>query len=320
MRPAHAVSAKTGTSSIEAEFAYQNTWALSPAVERYLEALPGRRELGSAELQAIRNLPGENYLVDLELAELDVTLHHRFSSHWDGYLALSAVSYQGGFLDGAIEKFHSTFGFSSFGRPAVSRNSVNIILDLKAGQYAAFSAPTSGGLLDPTFGLRYSAVAAPEKWNLIFETAIKSPILGRRPFLSTGRADFGVETTLQRFWRRQAAYVSASAVYYDGNSRMPRTTSQVVPTLVLGYEHRLSRSTHVILQGYVSPSVYTRRETDLKELLATKYQLSLGVYRRIGRSLISFAATENLQNVNNTPDIGFQLGWSYSPALLDGAK
>jgi hypothetical protein len=89
---------------------------------------------------------------------------------------------------------------------------------------------------------------------------------------------------------------------------------------VLGYERRLTSNTHVVLQGYVSPSVYTRRETDLKELLATKYQLSLGVYRRVGRSLFSFAATENLQNVNNTPDIGFQLGWSYSPALLDRAK
>jgi len=44
--------------------------------------------------------------------------------------------------------------------------------------------------------------------------------------------------------------------------------------------------------------------------------LSLGVYLRIGRGLLSFAVTENLQNVDNTPDIGFQLGWVYSSALM----
>lgn len=89
-----------------------------------------------------------------------------------------------------------------------------------------------------------------------------------------------------------------------------------MPTLVLGYERKLSSKTHLILQGYVSASVFWREETDLDELLATKYQLSLGVYHRIGRGLLCFAVTENLQNVDNTPDIGFQLGWAYSPALM----
>ena len=84
---------------------------------------------------------------------------------------------------------------------------------------------------------------------------------------------------------------------------------------MVGYERKLSPETHVILQGYLSDSVYTRDETELKELLDTKLQLSLGVYRRIGRSVLSFAITENLQNFNNTPDVGLQLGWAYSPAL-----
>jgi hypothetical protein len=76
----------------------------------------------------------------------------------------------------------------------------------------------------------------------------------------------------------------------------------------------------VILQGYASPSVYSHEDTDLDELLATKYQLSLGIYQRFGAGLISFAITENLQNLNNTPDIGFQLGIAFSPTLLPPNK
>src|SRR5215467_14497258 len=59
MRPASAVPVPPGTWGVEVDLGYQNTWALSPNVEQYLESLPGRRKLGPAEIQAIRDLPGE---------------------------------------------------------------------------------------------------------------------------------------------------------------------------------------------------------------------------------------------------------------------
>src|SRR5688572_30972606 len=137
MRPAHAVSTEPGSWALETDMAFQNTWALSPEVEKYLTALEptGRRKLGAEELQAIRDLPGENYLVDLEAAVYDVTVHYKLARDWSAYMVASAVSYRGGFLDSTIEAFHDTFGFSSFGRPAVKRNRVNAIYDLKGTDY-----------------------------------------------------------------------------------------------------------------------------------------------------------------------------------------
>jgi hypothetical protein len=315
MRPAHAVYAPAGTWAIETEFAYQNTWAISPEVQGYLDSLDGRRQIGATELEAIRGLPGENFLVDLELAELDITLHHKFSRHWGAYVVLSAVSYDGGFLDGTIEQFHDTFGFSPNGRSAVKRNDVNVILDLKSAQQAMLEAPVSGGLLDPTIGIRFSGVTLPGNWGLVLEAAAKLNLQGRELFLSTGRDDFGVQATLQRFSRHHAFYVSGAAVYYDGTTSITPTPAQIVPTFIAGYERRLSSDTHLIVQGYMSPSIYSRSETDLSELLTTKYQLSLGVYRRIGSGVMSFAITENVRNLSNTPDIGLQLGWAHSSAL-----
>lgn len=315
MRPAHAVSAPAGTWAIETEFAHQNTWAISSEVQRYLNSLDGRRQLGAMELEAIRGLPGENYLVDLELAELDITLHRKFSRHWGGYVVLSAVSYDGGFLDGTIEQFHEAFGFSPNGRSAIRRNDVNVIFDLKSAQQVMLETPVSGGLLDPTIGIRFSGVTLPGNWDLVLEAAAKLNFQGRELFLSTGRDDFGVQATLQRFSQHHAFYVSSAAVFYDGTSSVTPTPAQIVPTLVVGYERRLSSDTHVILQGYMSPSIYSRSETDLPELLATKYQLSLGAYRRVGSGVMSFAITENVKNLSNTPDIGLQFGWAYSPAL-----
>ena len=56
-------------------------------------------------------------------------------------------------------------------------------------------------------------------------------------------------------------------------------------------------------------------DTAMEDLLSTKYQVSVGVRHRIDASVFSFAITENLKD-NNTPDFGFQIGWTYSPAFM----
>jgi hypothetical protein len=318
MRPAHAIHAPAGTWAIEAELAHQNTWALSRGTRDYLDSLEGRRALGPEEVADILALPGENYLFDMELASLDVTLHYKFSDRWGGYLVMSGVNYSGGFLDSAIENFHDAFGFDNNGRPAVRQNDINLVGDLRKANIAVFDAPTSGGLLDPTLGVRYSSAEQVKGWNFVLEAAVKLAVQGQEEFQSTGETDYGVQATLQRFGDHHAWYLSASAVYYDGRSSLLPTDPQVVPTLVVGYERRLNERTNLILQGYISDSVFSDEDTDLDELLDVKYQLSAGVYRRIGRGLLSFAITENLQNFNNTPDVGLQLGWAYSPVLATG--
>ena len=318
MRPAHAVAIEPGSWAIETELGYQNTWALSPEVEDYLIALEplGRRELGPTELAAIQALPGENYLLDVELATLDVTFHYKFSPDWTGYVIASGVSYHGGFLDGTIESFHDTFGFSSFGRPAVRRNDVNLIYDLKSAQAVFFGTPTSGGYIDPTLGVRYVGFELPEPWHLSLEAAVKIPVGGERLLLSTGKTDYGMQLSLQHRGALQGWYVDAAAVYYAGASFPAPQGSQIVPTLIFGYERSLTGRTNLNVQAYISQSVYTHQQTDLDELLGEKYQLSIGVRHRVENMLFTFGITENLQNVNNTPDIGFQFGFAYIPKRI----
>ena len=62
MRPAYSASIRPGSWAIETELAYQNTWALSKGVQKYLTDLEptGRSRLSTADVEAIRALPGEN--------------------------------------------------------------------------------------------------------------------------------------------------------------------------------------------------------------------------------------------------------------------
>jgi len=149
------------------------------------------------------------------------------------------------------------------------------------------------------------------------ESAVKVPIDGQRDFLSTGHTDVGLEATLQRFAGRHAAYLSAAAVRTRGSvltSSNDRT--QIVPTYIFGYEYSYSEKTNIVAQYYISPSVFTHEDTDLPGLLKTKYQISVGVRHRVDASVWTFAITENMRNFDNTPDIGFQIGWAYSPAFM----
>ena len=317
MRPAHAVSIEPHTFAFEMELGYQNTWALSENVEKYLKTLEpsGRRAVDPQLIQAIQDLPGENYLLDVESATLDVAVHYKISSLWTVYAIASAVSYHGGFMDSGIEQFHDTFGFDTFGRHAIGRGGTNLIYDLKSGQAVLLDPPEPQGFLDPTVGVRYSGIKLPGPWQMSVEAAAKIPLDGARPLLSTGRTDYGMQVSVRRLGSRNALHMDFAGVYYAGESMPSPHDAQVIPTIVVGWEYLLTDRTNLNLQAYASKSVYTSEQTDLDELLSDKFQLSLGFRHRFDCCLVSFAATENLQNLNNTPDVGFQLGFAWVPRL-----
>lgn len=310
MRPSQAAFEPAKRASVELDIAYQNTWSLSGGVDRYLGARTERGPLTEADVAAIRALPGENYLIDLELALVDIAFNYKLTERIGAYAVLAGATYTGGFMDGFVEGFHRAFGFGTAARPGLTRNQVNVVIDLKGQQSTQLDAAPNSGFLDPVFGLRYTFARNPGFGNLVLETAVKTP-LAREGTFSTNRFDFGVQLTGQAFTRRHAFYVSGAAVYYAG-AKEPAQPARVIPTAIVGYEHRWSQKVNVILQGYASRSVFTRDQTELAELRSNKFQLSLGARRHLDNGYVSFAVTENLRYFNNTPDIGFQFGFGHA--------
>ena len=317
MRPAHALEMEPGAIAFEASLGYQNTWALSRDVEKYFNATEtaGRRVLGQDDIDAIFALPGENYLLDTEAATLDIGVHYKISRLWTVYGVLTAQSYQGGFMDSGIEKFHDSLGFSTFGRPAMARNQTSVLINLKSAQVVLQDAPKTRDFTDPIFGVRYAGITLPGRWRMSVDAAVKVPLRGERMLFSTGRTDYGLQASVRRLGERNAVHMDLAAVWYAGESTPVPHEAQLIPTFVIGWEYKLTARTNLNLQGYASTSVYTRDQTDLDELLNPKFQASLGVRHQFDWGLLSFAVTENLQNLNNTPDIGFQLGYAWAPRL-----
>lgn len=306
MLPAHAVDAPPGTVAVEVSFSYQNTWVLSENVREYLEERGVERgEIGPAEIAALEALPGDAYLVDGELGLVDLTLHYRAARRLGLYATIPYFTFSGGFLDSTIEGFQRTFGFSTADRDLVPRDGFLVVADLEGTSFAIDTAPRDE-FGDPVLGLRSSLGPAGGRWRAVLEWAVKLPLFDSSQVVSTGSSDYGLQVSLQRFFRRNALYLSLAGVYYQTPDPGLADRDRWIPTAVAGWETRIGRHTSFILQGYVSES--TVRETDLPELSATKIQATAGIQWLRGDYGLRFGVTENVANYENTPDIGLNLG------------
>jgi hypothetical protein len=306
MLPAHAVAAGPGSWAIEADVAYSNTFVMSDNVRNYLEGLGGgRRRLTQADADAILRLGEDAYYVDGEFGLLELTFHYRVSRRSSVYMTLTGYNFTGGIFDGTIESFHDTFGLDNGGRDLVARNGFQVVSSLEGVVLALLRPPVDSGLGDPVFGVRHSRALGGSRFSLVFDGEAKLALRGERLLLSTGTNDYGLQTSLQGKFRRQAVYLSTSLVWTDGRVLGVKLERQVVPTVTAAYEVGVTRHTNAIVQVYASQS--TVQDSTLDEIKANKYQASLGLRSRRGHLIYGFAVTENLKNFDNTPDVGVSL-------------
>jgi hypothetical protein len=306
--PAHALQQQDHTWTVEVNLSYQNTFVLSDNVAEYLKAksLDGGRVSFTPDDAAILFAGDEDaYLLDGELGLYDLTGTYRFDRHWSAYATLPVFSFGDGIFDEFIESFHERFGFDTANRELVVQDDLSVMSRLGDRRLAVFE-PPDDGIGDPVFGGRYALFDEPSKWNLIGEAAIKVAFRDTDFFHSSGRSDYGVQVSLERFFRRQAFYLTFSEVYFSGfgprTLNPPPVVRHWISTLILAYERRFMGPVNGIFQLYRSPS--TVGGTSIEGVKQTKYQLSGGLQWQRKGWVYRLGVTENLRNFENTPDVG----------------
>jgi hypothetical protein len=188
----------------------------------------------------------------------------------------------------------------------VARDRFQIVYRFADSRLQMLDREVTGGFGDPIAGVRYMpSLSGP--WQFAMEAAAKVPISGERPLLSTGETDFGLQASTRRRFGRTTLQASATVVYYSGGAESP--SDELIPTLIVAGSYMATPATSIILQSYASRSP-VRGTTD--ELNNNKYQLSAGLQTTLRGWTWTVGITENIANFNNTPDVGFQLGLSYT--------
>jgi len=302
--PSYPAEVKPYTFALELTYSYQNTWALSQNVRDYLRQRGLERgEIGPAEIAAIQALPGEAYLVDGELGLIDVTLHFKATDRIAFYATVPYFAAGGGFLDSTIENFHHNFGFGTAERNYVPRNRLLVVADLQRTSLVLDRNPESQ-FGDPVLGARYLARGGRQRWNVVLEGAVKLGLHEGDSVFATRTNDYGSQLLLQRSFERNALYFSLAGVSYRAPDRSVSEDGWV-PTVVAGWETRISRRANLVVQAAVSES--TVQDTTLQELSASKIQATLGLQWLYQRYSFRFGITENYAHYDNTPDVGFNL-------------
>ena len=323
MRPAHAISIETGTFAIEAELGYQNTWALAANVERYLNGLedPGRGATsGRRRSRRSAICPARTTCSTSSPRRSISTCTTRSRASGARTRSRPPCRTTADSWTPGIEKFHDDAGFQHVRPARAGAQRTNLIYDLKGSQVVMLDAPQTSGFMDPTFGLRYAGIKLPGRWQMSMEAAVKVPLAGRAAAAVDGPHGLRCAGVVRRLGARRTRCTSTSPPCTTRAKTIPSPhESQIVPTIVIGWERKLTTRTNVNLQGYASRASTGARRPISTSCSTTSIQLSLGCGTGSTAASASFAMTENLQNLNNTPDIGFQVGFALGAALIKSA-
>lgn len=311
--PAPAAPLGVGRSAIEVHLSAVNDFQVSPAVETYLaQVRDGRREpLSAADIAAITALPtGEGYFIDTEVTILEIAAHWGLSPRVDFSISVPLVHYGGGFLDGLIYDFHDTFGYGQQGRESVADDQFQVVLGAAGeARLVRLEAP-SAGIADPSLFIRYAVPAEPGGWRFNLAGGIKAPIAATEDLLSTGGWDVGVQATAERQLRRNAFLLNL-AIMAPGDFELAAGSFDppLLPSVHLAWIYRPRRTPRLRWVVQALAAEHLLRNAVDSDLARPEFQLTVGVKWNTGHGTLGFGITENLFNMDNTPDIGLHLTW-----------
>ena len=307
-----------GNWAFEYHFSQVNNFQVSTPVEEYLERTRDdgvRRRLGPTDVEAILALPeGDAFYIDGEFSFHDFTFYYGINDRLDIGLGWYYVGYSGGELDGTIFSFHDSLGFGQQGRDFVEDDLFQVVIGSdELPPLVLLDRPNAGGFSDPTLYLRYAFPRRSNGWQYALSAGIKFPTASSTSLLSTGNTDFGIQLTADRRWKRNALIVNVDYVM-PGTFEVNEFDAPDLPAIHVSFLHQMKRwpSTRLTLQMLTAEHAFRDLiDSEFSELTQAEFQLTLGVKWDTDYGVFGLGLTENLFNMDNTPDIGVHFSWGY---------
>ena len=310
--PSSALVLERGHWQVDLVVSGTNNWAQSDEVERFLEARESRQPLALAELRGIEaEDPGEGlFHADGELYRTSLAVRYGLGAGFQLGVTVPVLDFQGGFGDRWIEEFHDAFGFSQSGRLGVPRDDYRIYLRDRDGNELFRSAEPGTGLGDVSVALKKRLELPGTPWLFAVEGVASLPTGEEEDLYGSGNEDFGVQALATRYYERSCIHAGLGAVRV-GESDVLHTDSQTLVSGFLGYERAFGRTWSVVIQGSASQSPF--KDSDIALLDEVAYLIDLGVKKGLNReTVLVFAITENLVNIDSSADFGVHLGVTWT--------
>ncbi|MBN1295681.1 DUF3187 family protein [bacterium] len=315
--PHTALPMTRGRLAVMVQVSAVNYFQVSPEVESYLAATRGDvpRALTPEDVDYIVHLPeGQGFYIDGEIHFANVFLVYGVTDTIDVALRLSAADYTGGYMDDLIYGFHDTCGIGQQGRQYVPDDQFQYVFGANGDLFTScLDEPDSNGLLDPQIFFRFAFPWHDSPWSASMAVGVKPPINGSDNLISTERWDFGVFTALQRRWNRHTFVLNAALVYPGKIIAEDRDDASynrpLMPSVNLSWLYRFKRWRPGEFFAQAMYAEHPLRELVKSEFTDFDFQLTIGIKWHTPQGVFSFGFTENLFNMDNTPDFGLHISW-----------
>ncbi|MFZ5788287.1 MAG: DUF3187 family protein [Acidobacteriota bacterium] len=255
---------------------------------------------------------GGRFVIDAESFGITVGASYGLTERVDVNVSLP-VSYRGGgVLDAFVENFEETFGVANEVRTEHPRGRYMVRLVGEDGTVFERTGDDSGwGVEDLTLGLRYQLTqgSGTRPAVLVF-TGFKLPFGREASLRSSGGTDIALGVAAGQRLGRFHLYGSLTGIHFTTTEIAGIQLTQHQWSLFTGVEFRASSRTSWLLQSNVT-SPAARRFGDFAK---RTYEVALGFKRLVGTNLMFEASVlENLFVFENSPDVGFHVGFVWRP-------
>lgn len=312
--PAPAAPLGRGHSAMEFHYSIINSFQVSHEVEDYLKLSRGssRRPLDSSDVDFILGLPqGQAYYIDGEFGVLEFAIHWGVTQRIDLGVSFNYIRYGGHSLDDVIFNVHDSLGVSQSGRDNVQNDRIQVVLGRDDSKdVVLLDRPTSGGLGDPHFFLRYALPEFAPKWRSNLEIGVKAPLMEEETFLSTGSWDFGYQLSVDRRFTRDAWILNLGMIF-PGTFKQTDFRPPNLPFVNVSWLHRFERWSNTRSSVQVLLAEHPYRAIVNSALSDMEVQITAGLKWDTSVGVIGLGVTENVFNFDNTPDFGLHFTWGY---------
>ena len=250
----------------------------------------------------------ERLMLDGETVRTNFAFTHGFASGWSLGVEVPYYRVSGGFLDDAIDSWHSAFGMPDGGRNARPENEFLFAFGEPFAPSFVLTEPQSG--VGDT-QLKFARLFGGDQ-GFVVQATYKLPSGDETMLAGSGSSDWSLTVLRNRpllARKRAAAYYWGAGFVRAGDPEVVDFDANTwVPTAIVGGSWQLLPEFGFKGQIDVHGAFY---DSQLEEIGETAIQATFSAWRRMGqRGQIEFAVVEDL-NVSTAPDVVLQVATAW---------
>jgi hypothetical protein len=244
--------------------------------------------------------------LDMEITEINFRYRRIVKDLFEFNLDLPIIVLGGGFMDGFLEDYHDTFGFSDYGRSERPHN--DFLYEVKRNGNTIIDGKSGINIGDIRLAVKKPLLSS-DNFTLSLRGDVEIPVSSAKKGYSNGSFDAGVSVLLdKRITDRIMTHFNLGYVFPGDVRGYERLDIKNFIHGGAAIDAVLSENWNIIIQLQGQSAIYP--ETDLRAVDRDEYLIAFGGRYQTETGTLEFSLTEDL-NTSGAPDFIINLTYKH---------